>query len=69
MVLYEPTEEGSQPFANIGYLGFTGTLTAISKAGITVGEKVWIPDVSRYPRVPQTSYFGKPWMFVLRDTV
>jgi len=68
--LYEPTEEGSHPFANIGYLGMIGTLTAISKIGITAGEKVMIvDDPSIYPEPPEVTYFGKPWMFVLRDTV
>lgn len=68
--LYEPTEEGSHPFANIGYLGMIGTLTAISKIGISAGEKVMIvDDPSIYPEPPEVSYFGKPWMFVLRDTV
>lgn len=44
VILYEPSEEGSKPFANIGYLGMIGALTAISKIGITVGEKVMIVD-------------------------
>ena len=70
IVLYEPSEPGSIPFANIGYLGLIGTLTGMSKIGITVGEKVMIvnnPD--SYPEVPQFTYQGKPWMFVLRDTL
>ena len=68
--LYEPTEEGSHAFSNIGYLGMVGTLTAMSKIGITAGEKVMlVHDPSIYPEPPEISYFGKPWMFVLRDTV
>jgi len=47
-----------------------GTLTGISKIGISAGEKVmYVDDPSIYPEPPEISYFGKPWMFVLRDTV
>jgi hypothetical protein len=54
--LYEPTEEGSHPFANIGYLGMIGTLTAISKIGISAGEKVMIVnDPSIYPEPPEVT--------------
>lgn len=42
VILYEPTEEGSHPFANIGYMGLIGSLTAMSQHGITTGEKVMI---------------------------
>jgi hypothetical protein len=53
VILYEPTEEGSSPFANIGYLGLIGTLTAMSKAGISAGEKVMIVnDWESYPQNP-----------------
>lgn len=45
VVIYESTEEGSNTFANIGYLGLIGVLTAMSKTGISVGEKVYY-DVS-----------------------
>ncbi len=70
VILYEPTEEGSKPFANIGYMGSIGTLTAISKIGISAGEKVMIVnDPDFYPQKPEITYFGQPWMFVLRDTV
>jgi hypothetical protein len=51
-------------------MGLIGSLTAISKIGISVGEKVMYsfnPD--NYPVVPHVTYWGKPWMFVLRDTV
>ncbi len=69
--MYEPTEEGSKTFANIGYLGLIGSLTAISKIGISVGEKVlWQDHAGDFgPIDPKISYFGQPWMFVLRDTV
>ena len=62
VILYEPTEEGSHPFANFGYLGLIGTLTSMSQIGISSGEKVMIvnhPDI--YPVEPEVTYFGKPW--------
>jgi len=45
IVIYESTEEGSNTFANIGYLGLIGTLTAMSQKGISIGEKMmWVGD-------------------------
>jgi hypothetical protein len=42
----------------------------MSSIGITVGEKVMIVrDPDTYPAPPEITYFGKPWTFVLRDTV
>ena len=56
--------------ANIGYSGLIGVLTGISKNGMSVGEKVMYDRTpSAYPIPPTTSYWGKPWMFVLRDTL
>lgn len=70
VILYEPTEAGSQSFANIGFLGLIGSLTAISKIGISVGEKVmYVRSPTDYPEPPHITYYGKPWTFVLRDTV
>jgi len=70
VILYEPTEAGSHPFANIGFIGMIGSLTAISKIGISVGEKVmYVIDPTAYPEAPEITYYGKPWTFVLRDTV
>lgn len=66
VILYEPTEEGSNSFANIGYLGLIGVLTAMSKVGISAGEKVYydVIDAGATKR-----YKGEPWQWVLRDTV
>lgn len=63
VIIYEPTEEGSQTFANINYLGWIGTLTSMSKTGISVGEKVMLPREGNhdYPAWPEVTYFGKPW--------
>jgi len=70
VILYEPTEEGSHAFTNIGFLGLIGSLTAMSKIGISVGEKVMYSlNPTDYPVAPFTTYWGKPWTMVLRDTV
>lgn len=49
VIIYESSEEGSKPFANIGYMGLLGSLTAISKIGISVGEKVFYALPGVYP--------------------
>lgn len=69
VIIYEPTEAGSHAFANIGYLGLIGSLTAMSKIGISVGEKVMYNRPGTYPVEPYVTYYGKPWLFVLRDAV
>lgn len=51
-------------FANIGFAGLIGTLSAQSAAGIGIAEKVWIPKKSEGAHY---SYLGKPWAYVLRD--
>ena len=40
IVIYTPSEENSNTFANVGFLGMLGILTGISKNGISMGEKV-----------------------------
>ncbi|TNV78496.1 hypothetical protein FGO68_gene1350 [Halteria grandinella] len=70
IIIYEPSEAGSQQFANIGYLGLIGSLTAMSRIGISVGEKVmYRKDGIDYNPTPEWTYFGKPWLYVLRDTI
>ena len=70
IIIYNPSEPSSKVFANIGYLGLVGTLTGISKIGITVGEKVmYVRQASDYPQMPTYNYFGKPWLYALRDTL
>jgi len=66
VIIYEPTEEGSNTFANIGYAGLIGVLTAMSKNGISVGEKVMYDELDSGAK---KTYKGQPWMWVLRDTV
>jgi len=50
VIIYQPSEVGSNVYANIGYLGLVGSLTAMTKNGITIGEKVMIPKAeANYP--------------------
>lgn len=70
VMIYEPSEPGASPTANIGYLGLIGSITGISKLGISVGEKILIDrDGTLWNPRPTTTYFGKPWTFVTRDTI
>lgn len=70
IIIYEPSEANSNVFANIGYLGLIGSLTGMSKNGISVGEKVmYVSDPTDYDVKPKTTYHGEPWLFVLRDTI
>lgn len=69
IVIYNSTEAGSKIFANIGFAGLVGSITGISKIGISVGEKVWIPRYKDIVPYPEITYIGKPWTFVLRDLV
>lgn len=64
IVVYHSTEEGSYPFANIGWAGFVASVTAFSSQGIALAEKVWMPPKSQHAKY---TYFGKPWAFVFRD--
>ncbi|CAF4390366.1 unnamed protein product, partial [Adineta steineri] len=54
----------SHAFANFGYLGLIGSLSAYSEASIGLGEKVWITKEQDI-----TTRFGNPWTYVLRDVV
>lgn len=51
----------------MGYMGLIGTLTAMSKIGMSIGMKVMIADPKDYSVAPYLTYIGKPWNFVLRD--
>mmetsp|Transcript_27006 Transcript_27006/g.23893 ORF Transcript_27006/g.23893 Transcript_27006/m.23893 type:complete len:290 (-) Transcript_27006:537-1406(-) len=55
--------EGSQTFANFGWAGIIGSLAGFSpKVGIA--EKVWLPIHNN-----DTTRYGMPWMYVLRDVL
>ncbi len=70
VIIYDSNEENSKPFANIGYMGLVGSLTAMSKIGISMGMKVmYMLSPSDFPITPVRTYFGKPWTYVLRDVV
>ena len=66
ITIYEPTEEGSIPFANVGWLGLIGSLTGMNKAGISIGEKQYIDLLGEDA---EWTYRGTPWLWVLRDTI
>lgn len=63
-VIYHSTEPGSQVFANIGFAGLIGTLSAQSNSGIGISEKIWWKPKAEKAHY---SYLGKPWAYVLRD--
>lgn len=65
ITIYFPNEDNGNIFANIGYLGMIGTLTAFSKSQIAISQKVWIPNPANSSI--HWSYIGQPWTFVLRD--
>mmetsp|Transcript_41630 Transcript_41630/g.37016 ORF Transcript_41630/g.37016 Transcript_41630/m.37016 type:complete len:276 (-) Transcript_41630:400-1227(-) len=64
VVVYHPEEEGSQVFANIGYAGLVGSLAGMSPK-ISVAEKEWWPSGTRN----ETSPYGTPWAYLLRDVL
>ena len=61
---YKERDYKSHAFANFGYIGLIGSLSAYSEASIGLGEKVWITKEKGI-----TSRFGNPWTYVLRDVV
>jgi isopenicillin-N N-acyltransferase-like protein len=61
ITVYNSNEQGSVPFANIGWVGFLGSLTGYSSAKIGVSERLRGNSASNMTR------FGKPWTYVLRD--
>lgn len=63
VVIYEPSEEDSNTFANIGFLGLIGSITGINKKGVSMGERAWNGHAA------ERTYMGEPWMWVLRDTL
>lgn len=63
ITVYHPSEVGSVPFANIAWVGFLGSLTGYSSAKIGVSERL------RGGSGNQTTRFGKPWTYALRDVL
>ena len=63
VAVYHPTEKGSVPFANIAWVGFVGSLTGMSSAGIGVSERL------RGGAADTMTRFGKPWTYALRDVL
>ena len=61
---YKQNNYKSHAFANFGYVGLIGSISAYSEASIGLGEKVWITKEKDI-----TTRFGNPWTYVLRDVV
>jgi hypothetical protein len=61
---YKQHNYKSHAFANFGYAGLIGSISAYSEASVGLGEKVWITKEKDI-----TTRFGNPWTYVLRDVV
>lgn len=61
VTIYHSTEEGSVPFANMGWPVLIGSLTGYNAAKVGVGER--LKGAPAY----EESRFGTPWTYVLRD--
>ena len=55
MVVYHPTEPGSQAFANIGFCGLIGSITGYSNSSIAISEKVWLGHPENNARIGKVS--------------
>lgn len=62
VAVYHSTEPGSVPFTNLAWAGFIGSLTGFS-THIGFGERL------RGGPANTMTYFGKPWTYVIRDTL
>jgi hypothetical protein len=73
VTVYHPSEEGAQPFANIGWPGFVGVLTGFNSHHMGISEiGASYPDDSfgqGTDDTPPEKVKGEPWMFVLRDVL
>lgn len=63
ITVYHSTEEGSVPFANVGWVGLIGSLTGYSSAKVSVSERL------RGGPPGSMTRFGKPWTYALRDVL
>lgn len=62
VTVYHPKKGPS--FANFGWTGMIGVLTALSNVTIGVGEKLWANHPSGI-----YSMYGEPWMYILREVI
>ena len=60
IVVYQPSEEGSNVYSNIGYAGLIAVLTGFSPK-LAIGEKVWMVEAKKIG-----DRFGEPWPYVLK---
>jgi hypothetical protein len=64
IVVYHPSEMGSNVFANIGFVGWVASITGVSEARMSISEiGVSYPDDT----FGRESRRGYPFVFVLRD--
>ena len=63
VVVYHSNEKGSQPFANVGWAGFVGSITGFSPV-VGVGEKVRKQNTNE-----NETRLGKPWNYAIRDVM
>jgi len=61
LLVYHPSEAGSNNFTLLSFVGFFGALTGVSSSPLGICEKVW--DAYN----GSSSRSGFPWHFVLRD--
>jgi hypothetical protein len=64
LVFYNLEEKGSQPFVNVGWVGFVGSITGFSPK-VGVSEKVR----KQNPVKQNETRLGKPWIYAVRDVL
>jgi hypothetical protein len=62
LLIYHPSD-GSNTFATLGWPGLIGAITGLNNAPLGICEKVWLNYAG------QSSRFGQPWNWVLRDVL
>eukprot|EP01087_Luapelamoeba_hula_P014711 TRINITY_DN435_c0_g1_i1.p1 TRINITY_DN435_c0_g1~~TRINITY_DN435_c0_g1_i1.p1 ORF type:complete len:417 (+),score=67.74 TRINITY_DN435_c0_g1_i1:42-1292(+) len=60
VTVYHPNSDNGHAWANVGWAGWIGTLTGMSSSPLAISEKVG-------DHFGETSRFGIPWHFMLRD--
>mmetsp|Transcript_4390 Transcript_4390/g.14261 ORF Transcript_4390/g.14261 Transcript_4390/m.14261 type:complete len:506 (+) Transcript_4390:1-1518(+) len=65
VIVYHPAQPGyGNQFANVGFLGWFGSITGMSERGMAISEiGVSFPD----PTFGEESRYGVPFTFILRD--
>lgn len=63
ITIYHFNDDESQTFANFGWAGVIGSLAGFSP-NVGISEKYGGPDNRK-----DSSWYGEPWMYVLRDVL